>query len=205
MIASLRGVVLSKGTDRVVLEAGGVGYEVVVTAATASVLEPGREALLHTAESFGLYGGGATLYGFSSAGDKLMFETFKDAVPGTGAKKALEYLEKASKSLPDFRRAVLDKDARLLVGVFGFTKKTADKLIEALKDRLESVPAHGAERLARAEPQPPTGALGQALAALTALGYRGVEARAALQAVSDETGGAELPAEQIVRFALKRL
>jgi Holliday junction DNA helicase RuvA len=207
MIASLRGAVLHKSLDRVILECGGVGYEVQVTAATASRLPgPGSEALLYIAESFGMYGGGATFYGFILPSEKALFDTFKEHVPGTGAKKSLEYLDRASKSLPDFRRAILDKDAKILAGVFGFTKKTADKLIESLKDKLEAVSIPGAEKIARADgAELGSGALGQALSALGALGYKPAEARAVLQTIAEEKGGTALAVEQIVRLALKRL
>ncbi len=207
MIASLRGPVLSKEEGRVVVEAGGVGYEVFLTSAALSQLPAvGGEAVLHIEESFGMYGGGATLYGFVSPSERAMFRELRDNVPSTGAKKALEYLEKASKSLPDFRRAILDKDAKLLTGVFGFTKKTAERLIESLKDKLESVHVSGAEKLApRDAADLATGALSQALSALSALGYKPGEARIALQSVSQDAGGRELAVEQIVRLALKRL
>ena len=207
MIAALRGTLLSKEPEKIVLEAAGVGYEVFVTAATSARLpEPGQTALLHIAESFGMYGGGATLYGFLAPSDKAMFLAFRDSVPSTGAKKALEYLEKASRSLPDFRRAILEKDSGLLTGVFGFTKKTADRLIEGLKEKLEAVPVSGPEKLARtAGAELPSSALSQALSALTALGYRAAEARAALQSVAEETSGQTIEAEQLLRMALKRL
>jgi holliday junction DNA helicase RuvA len=207
MIASLRGQVLVKELDRVILECGGVGYEVSITAATSSRLPgAGAQALLYIAESFAMYGGGATLYGFLAPSDRQLFEAFKEHVPGTGAKKALEYLDRASKSLPDFRRAILEKDAKLLTGVFGFTKKTADKLVEALKDKLEAVHVPGAEKLARSQvPEMGTAALSQALSALAALGYKPAEARTVLQAIAQDDPGHELPVEQIVRIALKRL
>lgn len=206
MIAALRGEVLSKEKDRVVLEAGGVGYEVFVTLQTGAGLAVGETCLLHVAESFGLYGGGQTLYGFLDPVEKAMFLSFRESVPSTGAKKALEYLEKASKSLPDFRRAILDKDAKLLTGVFGFSKKTADRLIDALKDKLDAVTPRGQERIARAaQPQASAGALAQALSALTSLGYKAAEARSAVQSVAEETSGRELEAEDILRLALKRL
>jgi Holliday junction DNA helicase RuvA len=207
MIASLRGVVLEKTLDRVILECGGVGYEVHVTASTASRLPgPGGEGLVFVAESFGMYGGGATFYGFITHSERQLFEAFKEHVPGTGAKKALELLDKASKSLPDFRRAIMEKDAALLSGVFGFTKKTAEKLVESLKDKLEAVSVPGVEKIARSSSaELGTGALAQALSALGALGYKPAEARGALQAVSEENGASALPVEQLVRLALKRL
>ena len=207
MIASLRGAVLSKTAEKVVLEISGIGYEVLATPATLAALpSPGQQAFLHVAESVGMYGGGVTLYGFITPAEKELFVTFRDCVPSTGAKKALEYLDKASKSLPDFRRAVLDKDAKVLNGVFGFTRKTAERLIDALKDDIEAIRVPGAERLTRAGGAAlPAGAMNQALSALAALGYRSAEARAALSTVTEEHPGEALDAERIIRLALKRL
>lgn len=207
MIASLRGVVLSKDLESVVLEVGGVGHEVHVTASTASSLPgPGGEAFLLVVPSYAMYGGGETLYGFLTPAEKSMFAAFRDEIPGTGAKKALEYLDKASKSLPDFRRAVMDRDEKLLCAVFGFTKKTAAKIIESLKGKLEDVRVPGAPHIQKAaETVPATGAWAQALNALESLGYKPAEVRSALQALAEENGGRELPAEQLVRQALKRL
>jgi Holliday junction DNA helicase RuvA len=207
MIASLRGVVLTKDLESVVLEVGGVGHEVHVTASTASSLPgPGGEALLLVIPSYAMYGGGETLYGFLNSSEKAMFCAFRDEIPGTGAKKALEYLDKASKSLPDFRRAVMDRDEKLLCGVFGFTKKTAAKIVEALKGKLEDVRVAGAPHIQKAaDTLAPTGSWAQALAALESLGYKPSEVRGALQTLAEEHGGKELPAEQLVRQALKRL
>ena len=206
MIVSLRGVVLSKDLESVVVECGGVGRELHVTSSTASQLPaPGGEAFLHVAASYAMYGGGETLYGFLTPAEKAMFDAFKDEIPGTGAKKALEYLDKASKSLPDFRRAVLDRDEKLLCGVFGFTRKTAAKIIESLKDKLGDVHVPGAARLQKAEPALPSGPWAQALSALESLGYKPAEVKAALQALAEEHGGKDLAAEHLVRQALKRL
>jgi Holliday junction DNA helicase RuvA len=207
MIVSIRGTIQAKEAERVVIEAAGVGYEVSVTQATSDNLPAvGHEAYLHLAESFAMYGGGPTLYGFQTPSEKAMFVAFRDNVQGTGAKKALEYLDKASKSLPDFRRAILDKDSKILTGVFGFTKKTADKLIEALKDKIEGHAMPGIERISKAgQPDLASSHLAQALSALSALGYKPAEARAALSSVAEESGGEKLPVEQIVRLALKRL
>lgn len=207
MIASLRGTVIEKDLESLILEVGGVGHEVRVTAATASRLPaPGGEAFLLVIPSYAMYGGGETLYGFLNSSEKAMFCAFRDEIPGTGAKKALEYLDKASKSLPDFRRAVLDRDEKLLCGVFGFSKKTAAKLVEALKGKLEDVRVAGAPHLQRApDSVPAAGSWAQALNALEALGYKQGEVRAALQALAEEHAGKDLPAEQLVRQALKRL
>jgi holliday junction DNA helicase RuvA len=204
MIASLRGTVVHKDTEFAVIEASGVGYEVHMTPGSLARL-PDGEAFVFVEESVAMYGGGIKLYGFLDAEEKKLFGVFRDNIPSTGAKKALEYLEKASKSLPDFRRAVLERDGRILSGVFGFTKKTADRLIDALKDKLEGVPLSGPERIKTDRAAFPAGPLGQALDALSALGYKPSEAKTALAAVSEKDGTDGLSAEQIVRLALRKL
>jgi Holliday junction DNA helicase RuvA len=207
MIASLRGVVVERDAETVVLESAGVGREVHLTASAAARLPaPGGEAFVLVVPSYAMYGGGETLYGFLDAAEKAMFCAFRDEIPGTGAKKALEYLDKASKSLPDFRRAVLERDEKLLCGVFGFSKKTAAKIIGALKDKLEDVRVSGAPHLRKLDDAlPATGAWSQALSALEALGYKPAEVRGALRAMAEEHAGRDLPAEQLVRQALKKL
>jgi Holliday junction DNA helicase RuvA len=207
VIASLRGTVIAKDLERVVLEVGGVGHEIHVTPAASSRLPaPGAEAFLLVVPSYAMYGGGETLYGFLSESEKAMFCVFRDEIPGTGAKKALEYLDKASKSLPDFGRAVMERDEKLLCGVFGFTKKTATKIVGALKDKLEDMRVPGAPHLRKAQDSlPATGAWSQALSALEALGYKPSEVRFALQSLAEEHAGGDVPAEHLVRQALKRL
>lgn len=204
MIATLRGTVLETDGNRVVLEAGGVGYEVSVTPHTAGRLPPaGGEALLHIAESMALYGGGTTLYGFLSREEKALFSAFRD-LPGVGAKKALESLDKASRSLPEFRRAVAAGDTTALVKVFGFSRKTAEKLAAGLKDELGPAASSAAAALPES-PLPESGPLARALEALAALGYRPAEARLALDAIRRDLAGREAPVEELLRLALRRL
>ncbi len=206
MIAHLRGKLLEKTSERIVLEAGGVGYEVAVNASTAARLpDAGREANVFVFESMAMYGGGVTLYGFFTNTEKQLFLTFK-GLKATGAKKALEYLERAAKSLPDFRRAILDSDAKILKTLFGFTPKTAGRLIAGLKDKLGKVEVSGTEKLRRSGRAPSRdGALSQALHALSALGYSAVESRSAIEAVQVEPAGMPADVADIVRRALRKL
>jgi Holliday junction DNA helicase RuvA len=205
MIASLRGTVLSKDLESLILEVGGVGHEIHVTAATASRVPAGAEVLLMVVPSYAMYGGGETLYGFLDASEKAMFCAFRDEIPGTGAKKALEYLDKASKSLPDFRRAVIDRDEKMLGAVFGFSKKTATKIVDALKGKLDDVRVGGSPHIQKLSEPALLGSWAQALNALESLGYKQSEVRSALQALAEEHSGKDLPAETLVRQALKRL
>lgn len=204
MISRLRGPLLEKGPDHVVVEAGGVGYEVLVSPSAAARLPaPGAEVELFVSESVGMYGGGVTLYGFPTAEERRLFLTFRE-LPSVGAKKALEYLEKASKSLPDFRRAILDGDARMLTTLFGFTRKTADRLLAGLKDVLGAPVPSGAAR-ARADAPSQGSNLSRAIDALAALGYRAPECRAAIEEVQRSLAGREASVEELIRLALKKL
>ena len=206
MIAYLKGRLLEKGADRVVIDAGGVGYEVVVNAATAARLpETGAVAELFLFESAGMYGSGVTLYGFVSRDEKQMFLLFK-GLKATGAKKALDYLDKTTKALPDFQRAVLEGDAKVLKTLFGFTAKTAGRLIAGLKEKLGPARFDGAEKSPRRDREPaPSSTLSQALYALSALGYTPAECREAIEAVQREEPAGGRDVAELVRLALRRL
>lgn len=208
MIAYLKGTLLEKGDDRVTLETGGIGYEVFVPATTLRRLgELGENAELFISESIGMYGGGTTLYGFGSAQEKEIFICLRENVPSTGAKKALEHLDKASKSLADFRQAILEGDARILTELLGFTHKTAERLIASLKDKLVPEPGSGFSASARSSSVAVQGATTQtvqkALDLLATLGYKPAESRLMLQAVSTELRGRTADIEELIRLALK--
>jgi len=202
MIASLRGSVAFRTEESAVIEAGGVGYEVFLCEASLRNLGPeGSQAYLYIAESISMYGGTA-LYGFLTKEEKSLFDLFRGAVPGTGAKKALDYLNKALKSLPDFKQAVINNDPKLLTSIFGFTAKTADKLIAALKDKMPDFQTSGSARLGAFAAQ---GVYAQALNALASLGFRAGEAKAALEAAAaGERQGTET-AEELLKRAFKLL
>lgn len=198
MLAYLRGRLVLKNAESAVIEAGGLGYEVFFCGPSLETLGPeGSSVEAYLAESISMYGGTA-LYGFLTVEEKRLFDLLRDAVPNTGAKKALDYLGKAVRSMPDFIGAVASKDARRLTVIFGFTAKTAEKLIAALKDKLPAAPAAPSGFGAA------SGVYFQALTALTALGFRGMEARAALEDAAAHVGpGAD--AETVVRQALRGL
>lgn len=202
MIAYLRGKLLEKNSDSVVLEAGGVGYEVNMCAISAENLPlVGEEAALHISESLSMYSG-TVLYGFVSKDEKELFELFK-TVPKTGAKKALDYLAKAQKSLPDFKNAIIKKDFKLLTGIFGFTKKTAEKLALALKDKIENLSISGSMKIKAAGMD--TGKYAQVLNALVSLGFKNSQAKKAIESVQDEDMNGEEEMEDVLKTALKKL
>ena len=201
MIGSLRGVLLHKAPGQVLLDVQGIGYEVWIPLAVYDRLpSPGQEVQLFVAESMAMYGGGINLYGFLSQEEKDIYLLLK-GIPGAGSKKALDYLDRIAKSFPDFRRAVLDSDVRILMSLFGFTKKTADKMIAALKERLAALRLSGREKWSAS--LRPAG-MSEAIAALVQLGYREPEARAALERLPADVR-ADRAAPDLVREALKQL
>lgn len=205
MIASLQGTLLEKAENRAVINAGGVGYEIAINASTSLRLTTiGQEAMLYVFESAAMYGGGVTLYGFINHEDKQMFLTLK-SLKATGAKKALEYLEKIAKAMPDFRRAILDGDAKVLKTLFGFTPKTAERLISGLKDKLGKVELSGSSRIRNGRPAAAGSLLSQTLDALSALGYTAAECRTALDDVQREPAAPPKDIAEFVRRALRRL
>src|SRR5690242_10028228 len=108
MIGSLRGTLLNKAPGQALVDVQGIGYDVLITLGAYDRLPAvGQEVQLYISESMGMYGGGLTLYGFLSLEEKEIYTLLKE-VPGTGSKKALDYLDKISKSSPNFRRAILD-------------------------------------------------------------------------------------------------
>ncbi len=201
MIGSLRGVLVSKTPGQALVEVQGIGYEVSVTLSAFERLPAhGEEVQIFVVESMAMYGGGITLYGFLSLEEKEIYLLLRE-IPGTGSKKALDYLDKIAKSAPDFRRAVLESDARTLISLFGFTKKTADKMIAALKDRIAALRVAGKEKWSGASQAP---GVSEALAALVSLGYREPEARTALEQLPTQARTQNSTAD-LIKEALKHL
>ena len=147
MIDYFKGILSYKKTNVVVIEACGVGYSINITVDTSNRLpKEGEEIKLYIVEATGLYGGIVSHYGFLSKEEREMFCLIKDEVPSTGAKKAMEYFDKVSKSFADFKVAIIKKDISLLSTVFGFTKKTAEKLIVALKDKIAEISVNNEQK-----------------------------------------------------------
>lgn len=178
MIAQLRGRVLSteleKDALRAVIDVNGVGYDVHLSRASEGRIAEGQAVTVLVSESVAAFDGATTLYGFLTREEKDFFQKLRENVDGMGPKKALETLDKISKSMPDFKRAVIEGDVALLTSVFGFTKKTAEKLIFALKGKVDGWFVSGQTRFQEAPKSPQES---EALSGLVNLGYREDEAR----------------------------
>ena len=196
-----KGTLSYKTLNTAVVEVAGIGYSIFITADTFNKLpNDGNQVRLYIVESTGMYGGVISYYGFLSKEERDMFVLIKDEVPSTGAKKAMEYLEKISKSFADFQAAVIKRDISMLSGIFGFTKKTAEKLVSALKDKIASVTVKDSAKWSNIDAGSSSA---EALAALITLGYKETDAREIVNKVVNENKN--LSVEQIITESLKYL
>ncbi|GHT35989.1 Holliday junction ATP-dependent DNA helicase RuvA [Endomicrobiia bacterium] len=181
MIDYLCGLLESKSTNSITVDVNGIGYIVFVPVSTFSNLPKiGNSVKIYVVEAVaGMYGGVICLYGFLTKEDRQMYLLIKDEVPSTGAKKAMEYIDKISKSFADFKAAIITKNPSMLNRVFGFTKKTADKLVVALKDKIVAVNVLGEEKWSSAKVSENTVIL-EAIEGLIALGCKEHQVRAAV-------------------------
>ena len=200
MIDYLRGILDLKSVDSVILDVSGVGYKILIPISTSEKLSAaGKELKLYIVESVAMYGGSTTYYGFLSEEERDIFNLLKEEVPGAGAKKALEYLGKVTKSLPDFHSAIVRKDVGILTGVFGFTKPTAEKILAALKNKIGDINISGAKKW---QPAPVSRLHNEAVAGLVTLGYKEVHARSAVEKILNDAPGQQ-SVEAVITQALR--
>ncbi|MFA6583084.1 MAG: Holliday junction branch migration protein RuvA [Elusimicrobiaceae bacterium] len=200
MIAYLKGEIIQSEAESVILETGGVGYEINMAGPSAAALPEGTTAEVYISQSFSQYDG-VLLYGFLNLPEKKLFELFRTEIPKTGAKKALEFLGKALRSLPDFKAAIASGDERVLKGIFGFSPKTSEKMITALREKIDTLEIAGETRI-QTEARNPK--LTQVLTALASLGYTSAQARHAIAEL--ERGSApDASVEDMIKQSLRIL
>jgi Holliday junction DNA helicase RuvA len=200
MIVSLRGKLIEAGVLRVVIESAGVGYEVNVPVTTAERLPKlGAEVFLLIHHVF--REDGQALYGFAVAEEREFFKLLVEKVSGVGPKMALNILSRLS--LPILRDAIIRGDVALLSQCPGIGKKTAERLVMELKDKvgLEGS-APSVATLAPAAALAPTPA-SDALAALVALGFKPADADKGVRTAVAKLGPGAT-ADQLVKAALGR-
>jgi Holliday junction DNA helicase RuvA len=195
MIAQLRGTLEDKRPNQVLVDVGGVGYLVHVPLSTfyaLGELHSGVTLLIHTQ----VREDAIALYGFLSSREKHLFELLISA-SGVGPVLALKIL--SGMSVDDLVPAVRAGDLARLTRIPGVGRKTAERMIVELRDKLAAE-----EVSATARPAPaPIGAAGDAVSALLNLGY---EQRAAEQAVERAgRNGASASFEALLRAALQEM
>ena len=201
MIASLRGVLAEKDGGQCVVETGGVGYRVSVSSHTARALpDAGEPVFLHTHQV--VREDALQLFGFAELEERRLFELLI-TVSGVGPKVALAVLSGLAPAA--LARALRDENIAQLVGIPGVGRKTAERLIVELRDKLElAVTARQTSPLTAGKGVlPKTETFDDAVAALIRLGYSQAQAQDALRkiAVADEP----MSLETLVRQALARL
>ena len=199
MYYSIKGTVLLVEANLVVIEAGGVGYQIHTSYPSARMVRPGETAMLYTCLQ--VREDAMDLYGFATKQEKECFQLLI-AISGVGPKAALAILSSVT---PDqLALAVMAQDEKALTVAQGVGKKLAQRILLELKDKLSSggtdVSSGGVS--AGAVTMPVAGsAKDDAIAALVQLGYSRSDAMNALQGV--DTAGKST--DELIRAALKRL
>ncbi len=196
MIGRLTGTLLEKTPPQILIDVHGVGYEVDVPMSTFYGLPAaGAQVSLHT--HFVVREDGHFLFGFATAEERTTFRQLLK-VSGVGARMALAVL--SGLSVHDLAQAVALQEAGRLVKIPGIGKKTAERLLLELRDKLGKALPNLAEAKLAAAPGTPPDAKSDILNALLALGYNEREALGAMKGLADDAGVSEG-----IRQALKAL
>ncbi|MDF1691957.1 MAG: Holliday junction branch migration protein RuvA [Zhongshania sp.] len=197
MIGRLRGVLIEKQAPEIVIDVNGVGYEVLVPMTTLYNLPAlGQEVSLYT--QFIVREDAQQLFGFSDSRARRLFRDLIK-VNGVGPKMALAIMSGIDSD--EFVRCVQDGNTAALVRLPGVGKKTAERLVIEMRDRLKDwAPESGSMSM------PTSQALGcaniaEAEAALVALGYKPQEASKAISALKLD----DASSEELIRAALKNM
>lgn len=195
MIAQLTGIVAEKNSDSVVIDVGGVGFQVLTSATTLSNLPAGGEKVkLYTV--FNVREDAMELFGFATREEKTMFDKLR-GVNGVGPKTALGIL--SALTVRDISLALLTGDANALTKAPGIGKKTAQRLVLELKDKVDQTEVSTAADVPAVARASQSSAAQEAIEALLALGYQSAEATVAVANVQDKSD----KADELIRLALR--
>ncbi len=191
MIGSLRGTLTWKQAPSVIIECTGVGYDVETPMSTFFELPAtGTEVFLFT--HLLVREDAQILYGFATETERSSFRTLLK-VRGVGARIALAIL--SAMSVGDFNRCIEYEDTTALSKIPGIGKKTAERLIVEMRDKIDATGGNGVTRVTVEQ-----GAKSEAVDALIALGYKPAEVNRLIAKLDIE----QKSAEDIIRLALKQ-
>lgn len=200
MIGFIRGILAEKGDGYIIVDVGGVGYEIFVPANSGAYMSAeGQEIMIHTMMM--VREDDMSLYGFSGKGEKDAFKKLI-TVSGVGAKAAISIL--SAFTLEQLQQAIVFEDAKALTKANGIGKKTAERIVLELKDKFAADGQDGMPQTSEELMTDESGAASgraEAVNALIALGYSRGEATGALASVKET----DLTAEEYIRQALKKL
>jgi len=199
MITFLHGKLVEMLPTQVTVDVHGVGYEVLIPLSSFDKLpQPGQEIRLLT--HLAVREDAHTLYGFMSAGEREMFRLLINTVSGIGPKIALNIL--SGISVTAFRGAVANGDVKALSQISGVGKKTAERIVVELKDKIGAAGAWEASSAQRAL-SPEDQRVNDAVLALLALGFKQIEAHDSVRKAQASLG-AQATVEDLVRTCLKK-
>lgn len=199
MITFLHGKLVEALPTQVVVEVHGVGYEVLIPLSSFDKLPPpGQEVKLLT--QLVIREDAHTLYGFMTPAERDLFRLLVHTVSGIGPKIALNIL--SGISVTAFRGAVAVGDVKALSQISGVGKKTAERIVVELRDKVGAAGAWEAAS-ARHALSPADQKINDAVLALIALGFKQVEAHDTVRA-AQAVLGADASVEDLVRACLKK-
>jgi len=198
MIAFLKGILVEALPTQVVIDVNGVGYEVLIPLSSFEKLpKSGGELTLLT--HLAIRDDAHILYGFSTETERDLFRQLIRHVTGIGPKIALNVLSGTTPA--SFRAAVSNGDVKVLSGISGVGKKTAERIVVELKDKLgdpELGEMNGAKSASLEDQK-----IADAVAALEALGSKPKDAQEAIR-IAITMLGPDKPVDELVRAALKK-
>ena len=193
MIGRIRGILLEKQPPYLLIDVGGIGYEIAAPMTTFYDLPGLNQAVtLHT--HLVVREDAHLLYGFKNEMDRRLFRALIK-VNGVGPKLALTILSGINPT--QFIQCVVNHDATQLISIPGIGRKTAERLIIETKDLLASWPSAENNDFAHS----PSNSRQEAMSALVALGYKPKEAKQAI----DQIPEAGTTPEELIRIALKQM
>lgn len=199
MITFLQGKLVDVLPTQVAIDVGGVGYDVLIPLSSFDKL-PGVGQDVRILTHLQVREDAHVLYGFMSPGERDLFRLLINTVSGIGPKIALNVL--SGMSVTAFRGAVANSDVKSLSQISGVGKKTAERIVVELKDRIGKAGAWEAASAARAL-SPDEQKINDAVLALIALGFKQIEAHDAIKAAVEKLGPTT-GVEDLVRAALKK-
>lgn len=198
MIAFLEGILVEKQPTRAVLNVNGVGYEVAIPLSSFDRL-PDENAACKLLTHFHVREDAQELFGFATEAERHLFRLLL-SVSGIGPKTAMSALSGLSPR--DIKAAIVEGDIKRLSSISGIGKKTAERMVVELRDKLSAGEALEAVAGGLA-PAPGDVKLRDAIMALISLGYKQAEAQKRVQDASAKAGhGASV--EELIRLSLGR-
>jgi Holliday junction DNA helicase RuvA len=199
MITFLHGKLVEALPTQVVVDVNGTGYEVLIPLSSFDKLpQPGGDVRILT--HLVVREDAHVLYGFMTAGERELFRLLINSVSGIGPKTALNIL--SGMNATAFRGAVAGGDVKSLSQISGVGKKTAERIVVELRDKMGAAGAWEASSAARAL-SPDDQKINDATLALMALGFKQAEAHDAVRA-AQAVLGPQAGVEQLVRACLKK-